>query len=288
MIREYSKGQHIWRALWPALAFMGIQLVASALAMIGLAVYYSVLVAQGYTGLGMVDPVTAAAEAVLANILLVLLISSVISLVFYYFMWRATRKTHTELNTGEIGVSAVLMVSGMFIGLNLLLISVMDVTHVMEYFPEHAELMESMRAGGGIILQLLVIGVLVPIVEELCFRGVILNRLAAWTPRWVAVAVSSLLFGIIHLNVLQGLYATIVGVLLGWVYIRTRNLWAPIIGHIAFNSINIGLGHYFEVMEWGWPSMMAIIPMAILAGLCAVMLHIHTKNIDECNIGEFE
>ena len=286
-MRQYSKGQHIWRALWPMLAFMGIQMVAGVIALIGLMIYYSVVMALDYTSPGAIDPLVVALESFEANVLVVLFISSVISLVFYFFMWRATRKTHIELNTGKISVPVILIVSGMFIGFNLLLVSVMDVTHIMDYFPDYLELIEALFRG-GLIFRLLLIGVLVPIVEELCFRGVILNRLAAWTPKWVAVVVSGILFGIIHMNLFQGLYAGVVGILLGWAYIRTRNLWVPIIGHIAFNSINLLLIEYLEATGMDWPSLMAIIPMAALAGGCMVILHIYTNNINNLNSGEFD
>ena len=285
-MKEYSKSRHIWRALWPFLAFMGIQVAISVAGMIFLIAYYLISIP---IAMDMMDDVIifAAEQLVLEHMLLMLLISSLISLALYIPLWRATRKTHTQLNTGTLGVSGVLLVSGMFIGLNLAIVSIMDLTPILDYFPSYIEHMETL-ANGHILLQILVVGILVPVVEELCFRGVVLNRLASWAPTWVAVLISSALFGLLHLNLFQSLYATIIGVLCGWVYIRTRNLWASIAGHIAFNSINIGLVHYLEVTGTDWPSALAIIPMAVLTVICTIMLRIQANKRSNPNGGEVD
>jgi membrane protease YdiL (CAAX protease family) len=77
-----------------------------------------------------------------------------------------------------------------------------------------------------------------PITEEFCFRGVILNRLLNWTPTWVAVSITSFLFGLAHLNLLQSMYAFVFGFAFSLVYLRFRTIWAPIILHAACNATN--------------------------------------------------
>jgi len=82
---------------------------------------------------------------------------------------------------------------------------------------------------------LIIVGgsILAPVVEELIFRGVLLHRWAAkWgTPR--AVWISSILFGIGHVDVLGAL---IFGYALCAIYIRTRSLWVPILIHVVNNA----------------------------------------------------
>lgn len=86
-------------------------------------------------------------------------------------------------------------------------------------------------------LMLFVVLVFAPIAEEFVFRGVLLQR---WAIRWnlpVGIVLSSLLFGLLHINNPLGL--TMFGVVMALLYIRTRSLWAPIIAHALNNIISV-------------------------------------------------
>ncbi|MBH8555776.1 CPBP family intramembrane metalloprotease [Nostocaceae cyanobacterium CENA357] len=81
--------------------------------------------------------------------------------------------------------------------------------------------------------------VFAPIAEEFLFRGIILQR---WATKWgirAALVVSSLLFGILHANVL-GL--TIFGLVMGVLYIKTRTLIIPITCHALNNLLAVAMG----------------------------------------------
>lgn len=86
----------------------------------------------------------------------------------------------------------------------------------------------------------LAVGVLAPVAEEMVFRGAILRRLldAVGNSRsWVAVTVTALLFGLVHGNMAQGINAFVLGLLLGWMYVRTRSLVPGIAFHLANNTL---------------------------------------------------
>ena len=80
-----------------------------------------------------------------------------------------------------------------------------------------------------------------PVAEELIFRGVILDRLKPAFPFWVANVMQAALFGFFHLNVIQGLYAFVLGILLGMVVRVTGSIIGSMITHIIFNATSIGL-----------------------------------------------
>lgn len=83
------------------------------------------------------------------------------------------------------------------------------------------------------------LGVLVPLAEELVFRGAILRTLLGLTPQrhhWVAIAISAVLFGAVHLNWAQMLHAIPMGLLLGWLYYRTSSVVPGVIFHCVNNS----------------------------------------------------
>lgn len=86
----------------------------------------------------------------------------------------------------------------------------------------------------------LAVGVLAPVAEEMLFRGAILRRLLEVMDsrrEWIAVAVTAALFGIVHLNVVQGVNAFVLGLLLGWMYVRTRSIVPGVVFHIVNNTI---------------------------------------------------
>lgn len=86
----------------------------------------------------------------------------------------------------------------------------------------------------------LVLMLVVSFSEELVFRGYILNNLMASTNKWLALAISAVLFAVLHLNnpgitVMAALNIFIAGLLLGINYIYTRNLWFGILFHFMWN-----------------------------------------------------
>ena len=85
-----------------------------------------------------------------------------------------------------------------------------------------------------------VIGIFVPLAEEIVFRGAILRRLlAVGSPAnsWIAITISALLFGLSHLNFAEGVHAFLMGLFLGWLYMRTRSIIPGIAFHWVNNSI---------------------------------------------------
>ena len=86
------------------------------------------------------------------------------------------------------------------------------------------------------------LGLLPGLSEELLFRGVMLSALGAGG---LAVVVSSLVFGILHLSSPEQwpyvVWATLVGLALGYGAIATGNLLVPIVAHILTNWVSSGL-----------------------------------------------
>ena len=93
----------------------------------------------------------------------------------------------------------------------------------------------------------LALGVGAGVVEEVVFRGILLRLIDAWLGSWAALALTSLLFGLMHLmnpgaTVLTALGLVIeAGVLLGAAYLLTRRLWLVIGIHIAWNTVQAGV-----------------------------------------------
>jgi len=87
----------------------------------------------------------------------------------------------------------------------------------------------------GIYGAILKVAIIAPVVEELIFRGVIMHGLMRNYSKFTAVFVSALMFAIFHLNPWQFPATFILGLLLGTLMVRTRNIYLCILGH-AFNN----------------------------------------------------
>lgn len=110
-------------------------------------------------------------------------------------------------------------------------------------------------------LGFIVIALLVPMAEEIVFRGSILRALLEHfriskqekeqqmkelqlkenvktkDGVWLSIVISSLLFGIVHGNLAQFIHATLLGILLGWIYYNTKSIMPGVILHFLNNGI---------------------------------------------------
>jgi len=91
----------------------------------------------------------------------------------------------------------------------------------------------------GILAELLLAGLLVPLAEELVFRGLIYARLREWLGTVSSVLLSAAVFGIYHGNVVQFLYAFLAGTMIAWMMERYRTVKAPVTAHIALNITSV-------------------------------------------------
>ncbi len=82
----------------------------------------------------------------------------------------------------------------------------------------------------------LMVAVAAPILEETLFRGIILRALLKKYKPYKAILWSAIAFGIFHLNPWQFLYATVLGLFLGYMYWKTKSLFYPILIHFMLNS----------------------------------------------------
>lgn len=80
---------------------------------------------------------------------------------------------------------------------------------------------------------------LAPLIEEALFRGAIERTLLkkGFNP-WTAIIFSAALFGLVHLNLVQGVPAFFWGIVLGWVYYRTRSIWPGVLIHFIVNTLS--------------------------------------------------
>ena len=93
-----------------------------------------------------------------------------------------------------------------------------------------------MVSGSPVYLTILFSVILAPIMEELFFRKVLIDRLTPFGDV-TAIIVSAVIFGLFHGNFYQVFYAAGLGLILGWVYLYSGNILYPISLHMLFNLV---------------------------------------------------
>lgn len=88
-----------------------------------------------------------------------------------------------------------------------------------------------------LIVNLIIVGVLPAIAEEFAFRGLIQNILIEWTKRkHLSVFITAIFFSLIHLHVYGILPRILLGLLLGYLFLWSGNIWIPVFAHFINNS----------------------------------------------------
>ena len=89
------------------------------------------------------------------------------------------------------------------------------------------------------IVEIITVAIMPALFEEFVHRGLILRGTSSIIGYKKAIVLSSILFGLMHLNISQFFYATILGLLMGLVATMTRSIWPAVIIHFCNNFINI-------------------------------------------------
>ncbi len=113
--------------------------------------------------------------------------------------------------------------------------------------------------------------------EELAFRGFILSGFRHTGRDRLAIILSGIAFGVMHLIPQQVLNAALLGILLGWIAVRTRSLWPGIAFHFLYNGLEVcrnRFGKLFDVTG-GWQLLFrnegGLRYQPLLLVLCAVL-----------------
>jgi len=98
----------------------------------------------------------------------------------------------------------------------------------------------------GFVINMVMIGLLAAVGEELLFRGVLLRLLHDWFRNGhAAVIVSAFLFSAMHLQFFGFLPRMILGIILGYMFLWSGNLWVPIITHFINNGLSVAVSFLF-------------------------------------------
>jgi len=114
---------------------------------------------------------------------------------------------------------------------------VVSISLILNMFFYYFNLQSNIIPTISIYLMILSSGIIGPIVEELLFRKILLNRLLNIYSVKKAIIIETLIFALFHGGVNGFIYAFVIGMLLSIIYVKYKNIKIPIICHMISNSL---------------------------------------------------
>ncbi|GFP78381.1 CPBP family intramembrane glutamic endopeptidase [Clostridium fungisolvens] len=223
-----SKKIGILKAIWIALLFsLIIPVVVQFILLIACAI-----VGASLSSYGGINSITSASKSEYF-----FLISSIFTLVATIFVMCRffAIKTNLAFPERKFNKSDIIGIICLILGFRLLFSG--SLNHVVSLIP----LPKSIEDAFNNIFQNPLIGlitaiVIAPIQEEFVNRGIILNGLSKKYSSKVALIVSSLIFASMHMNLPQGINAFLLGLILGYIYLKTKSIFLSMMCH-SINNI---------------------------------------------------
>lgn len=236
----------MWRAAYPLLLHY-------VLLTLGVNLFYGVLLFLQGPSVDFYD------QAVVLNGLASLLILPV-----FWWLYRRDRRLRggwqrrRRLKLPD-GAMSFLWGGSLAVVLNLLF----ALLQIFQRFPTYSEQTQRITENASVFWLVVWTAVIAPMVEELVCRGLIFRRLRDSMGRWPAIVISGVMFGLYHGNVVQALYASVLGILMAVLVELTGTLWSSILFHMGANLISILYSSYAVALA-GWNQGIALAAFLLL------------------------
>lgn len=203
------------------------------------ALYFSL---QIYAGLGLFPKIWL--NYLTAESSLALAIQYALSLVVYAvviggLMWWRKAKLQ-DLGLRRFRLRWLAVVAGLYMaqaGLIIVIFALVQVLLPQVNLDEKQKVLEYGLHGWGWWLSFASSVVIAPVIEEIMFRGIMFTAIARRWPVWLAAIGSSLAFAYLHGQVNVGIYTFVLGLLLCWLYRRSRSIIPGIALHFLNNLV---------------------------------------------------
>lgn len=272
------------KAGWTGLTMLPMVASLAAQVIVTIAVMAVVAMTVGIQGAlsGVTDPdqiVMKATEATMDSITMVLLLYHVLALVGFgawYYLGCGRPKPQKPRKVFSGKALPVTILIGLFMCISATAFLSAAQYAVPEMIEQYEEMME-MAGLGTDLLAILASVLIAPIGEELLCRGLTFhyakkivedmqNRRAAF---WIANALQALMFAIMHGNLVQGSYAFVMGLGLGWLRWRYDSLYPSMLAHFVVNfSSTVFMGFLFYAI----PETLPVYVLVTVVGIAVVLL----------------
>lgn len=236
-----DKWVRLWNMISPPALYMFIQMgVELAVALITI-IYENVKIYKTY---GMINDAQAVTEKLQqmmeVNASYITVASAVMAVIFFGRMYLKERNSFLKENNKEINTFVMIAFGVMLSMAAGSILSAMNIDNIYGSY----EKTSSLLLNGNIVYRLFALGVITPAAEEIIFRGLVFNRVKKQYGSLYGIVVSSVMFGVFHFNLVQGLYAFIIGMAFAYCYELTGDLKVPVYMHMSINVLTVLSDYY--------------------------------------------
>lgn len=197
------------------------------------------------------DLLNAALIQCYTNILLITVIYQITGLVIFgiwYYLAYGRKKRDARFQ--QPGIREVGFIILLGISIQFLTSSALNLIYLV--FPDllqgYVDLMEIAGLSELTPLSFLAAVILAPMGEEFLCRGVTFRIAGKVSDRfWIANVIQAFAFGVLHANLVQGIYAFLMGLTLGYIYGKYHNIWLCVLLHCIINSSSFLVDGYFGI-----------------------------------------
>ena len=250
----------------PLLGFLAIQV---GVAMLGGIVKGVSLAMQGVTSADALEEALLGSDYLMKITIVSQLVCFIIFLIFYRVIFKIKKP---EFPAKVFSATSPLLIIVLFVAVEAITSSILIKVSVLipDLMQQYAEMIEKSGLADMTVLSTIATLVLAPLGEELAFRGMTLNLAGKFTKKfWIANIIQAAMFGIAHMNIVQGTYAFVLGLVLGFIYKKYNSLYATMIAHLAFNFSGTYLVGLLFGTEDDVPIIRWIVVLAAATVICA-------------------
>lgn len=236
----------IWSFVYPLLIYIGVEIAVEIIFSIVCTVYYT---ANGITNLDEITKKIQDLALYITSVRNVALIPILLLLMWYDRKKEKLRGEYIQYIPLNYRYFIILPFAGFFaaLGFNHVVPMALELLQTLnsslfnadvDFFSTYENVSE-VTYSGSLALQVLAAVILAPLVEELLLRGLMYRRLRKVLGSVNTNICTALMFGLIHGNAVQFVYAFLIGLILGYVYEKFKTVLAPIILHVGANLISV-------------------------------------------------
>lgn len=206
--------------------------------------------------------------------------------IWYYKSCGGNYKFHVKKDFHPLQLVGILVMVPATQFATSLLVGIIS-TAFPKWLEEYNELMEAAGLGADTPIPLLMMiysVCLAPFSEEILFRGVTMRIARRAFPFWIANILQALLFGIFHMNILQGCYAFALGLILGYVCERGGSIYYSIFFHFLFNLWGTTVSGLLEKVDPMILGMVILFSVFILLPVGILLYHQGIKKKQIANL----
>lgn len=279
-------GNRFWKkagwfvvSLLPAALSLAMQL-GSAMVLLIIISFFVGFTRHG-TGMNQAELADFALNAFMRNIVWAVVLYQIMGILVFglwYYLVYGRKKRPAGVEKPGMKEIAVIVVLGCL--LQILISGLLGIISML--FPDllnsYAEMMKTAGIGETTVAAFIATVFFAPVGEELLCRGIIFRLAGKVSSRfWVANCIQALAFAIIHANLVQGAYAFLLGVILGYIYGKYRNIWVCMLLHGVINCSSNFVSYIWGIL----PQKNEMLGVGLICALALVLTILVMKLLGE-------